>query len=66
MALFEHGRQLQAKQQAPLAERIRPASFEEFVGQQHIIAEERVLRRAISADRLPSCIFWGPPGTCLV
>jgi putative ATPase len=63
MALFEHGRQLQAKQQAPLAERIRPASFEEFVGQQHIIAEERVLRRAISADRLPSCIFWGPPGS---
>ncbi len=63
MALFEHGRQLQAKQQAPLAERIRPATFEEFVGQQHIISEERVLRRAISADRLPSCIFWGPPGS---
>ena len=63
MALFEHGRQLQAKQQAPLAERIRPATFEEFVGQQHIMAEERVLRRAIAADRLPSCIFWGPPGS---
>ena len=63
MALFEHGRQLQAKQQAPLAERIRPATFEEFVGQQHIISEERVLRRAIAADRLPSCIFWGPPGS---
>jgi len=63
VALFEHGRQLQAKQQAPLAERIRPATFEEFVGQQHIISEERVLRRAIAADRLPSCIFWGPPGS---
>ena len=63
MALFEHGRQVQAKQQAPLAERIRPATFEEFVGQQHIMAEERVLRRAIAADRLPSCIFWGPPGS---
>ena len=63
MALFEHGRQLQAQQQAPLAERIRPATFEEFVGQQHIMAEERVLRRAIAADRLPSCIFWGPPGS---
>ena len=49
--------------QAPLAERIRPATFEEFVGQQHIMAEERVLRRAIAADRLPSCIFWGPPGS---
>ena len=63
MALFEHGRQLQAKQQAPLAERIRPATFDEFVGQRHIMAEERVLRRAIAADRLPSCIFWGPPGS---
>ena len=63
MALFEHGRRLQAQQQAPLAERIRPATFEEFVGQQHIMAEERVLRRAIAADRLPSCIFWGPPGS---
>ena len=63
MALFEHGRQLQAKQQAPLAERIRPATFEEFVGQPHIMAEERVLRRALAADRLPSCIFWGPPGS---
>jgi len=63
VALFEHGRQLQAKQQAPLAERIRPATFEEFVGQPHIMAEERVLRRALAADRLPSCIFWGPPGS---
>ena len=63
MALFEHGRRLSAKQQAPLAERMRPETFEEFVGQQHILAEDRVLRRAIAADRLPSCVFWGPPGS---
>ena len=63
MALFEHGRRLSAQQQAPLAERMRPATFEEFVGQQHILAENRVLRRAIAAGRLPSCLFWGPPGS---
>ena len=63
MALFEHGRRLHAKQHAPLAERMRPTTFAEFLGQQHILAEDRVLRRAIAADRLPSCIFWGPPGS---
>jgi len=63
VTLFEHERQRRAKEDAPLAERIRPQSFEEFVGQEHILGQERVLRRAIAADRLPSCILWGPPGS---
>jgi putative ATPase len=48
---------------APLATRMRPLSLDEFVGQQHILAPGKLLRRAIEADRLPSVIFSGPPGT---
>jgi len=48
---------------APLATRMRPRSLEEFVGQQHILAPGKLLRRAIEADRLPSVILSGPPGT---
>ena len=48
---------------APLASRIRPRSLEEFVGQEHILAPGKLLRRAIEADRLPSVILSGPPGT---
>ncbi len=62
-SLFEHGQQQFARDTAPLAERMRPASFDEFVGQAHILGEDRVLRRAIAADRLPSILFWGPPGS---
>ncbi len=47
----------------PLATRMRPRSLEEFVGQEHILAPGRLLRRAIEADRLPSVIFYGPPGS---
>ena len=47
----------------PLAERMRANNLNEFVGQRHIVAEGSLLRRAILADRLGSCIFWGPPGT---
>ena len=47
----------------PLAERMRANNLNEFIGQQHIVAEGSLLRRAISLDRLGSCIFWGPPGT---
>lgn len=47
----------------PLAERMRPNNLNEFIGQKHIVAEGSLLRRAISLDRLGSCIFWGPPGT---
>ena len=48
--------------QAPLAERMRPRTLDEFIGQKHILGEGRLLRRAIQADRLQSSIFWGPPG----
>jgi putative ATPase len=47
----------------PLADRMRPRSFAEFVGQEHIVGEGRLLRRAIEADQLTSIILWGPPGT---
>ncbi len=64
MNLFEHSRQEQIHRQAPLAARMRPRSLDEFVGQEHIVGEGRLLRRAIEADRLfSSLIFWGPPGT---
>jgi putative ATPase len=48
---------------APLATRMRPRSLEEFVGQEHILGPCKLLRRAIEADRLPSVIFYGPPGS---
>ena len=52
-----------ANNAAPLATRMRPRSLEEFVGQEHILAPGKLLRRAIEADRLPSVILSGPPGT---
>ena len=52
-----------ARSQAPLADRMRPRSLDEFIGQRHIVGEGRLLRRAIEADRLTSSIFFGPPGT---
>ncbi|HKL94045.1 MAG TPA: replication-associated recombination protein A, partial [Clostridia bacterium] len=48
---------------APLAERMRPRTLDEFIGQEHIVGEGSLLRRAIKADRLGSCIFYGAPGT---
>jgi len=48
--------------QAPLADRMRPRTLEEFVGQEELVGEGRLLRRAIMADKLQSSIFWGPPG----
>ena len=62
-SLFEHGRQQNAMGIAPLAERMRPASFDEFVGQEHILGEGKVLRRSIDTDRIPSILLWGPPGS---
>ena len=46
----------------PLAEKMRPTSLDDFVGQQHIVGKGSLLRRAILADKLGSCIFYGPPG----
>lgn len=52
-----------AKRSAPLADRMRPRTLDEFIGQEHIVGKGRLLRRAIEADRLTSSIFYGPPGT---
>ena len=49
--------------QAPLADRMRPRTLDEFIGQGKLVGEGRLLRRAILADRLQSSIFWGPPGS---
>jgi len=63
MDMFEQKSEELKRQEAPLAARMRPASFSEFVGQEHLIGEGRVLRKAIEADQLPSIILWGPPGS---
>lgn len=63
MDLFQqHGERMREKH-APLADRMRPRTLEEFVGQQHIIGPGRLLRRSIQIDQLSSLIFFGPPGT---
>ena len=64
MDLFDHAMKEEMEHEAPLAARLRPRTLDEFVGQEHIIGEGRLLRRAIIADRLfSSIIFTGPPGT---
>ena len=62
-SLFDRQRRIDAERNAPLAERMRPRTFDEFVGQQQVVGSDRVLFRAIAAGRLPSFILWGPPGT---
>ncbi len=61
--LFANVRENARKKAAPLAARMRPATLDEYVGQDHIIGPGKLLRRAIEADRLTSVIFYGPPGT---
>lgn len=61
MDLFDY--QNNIERLAPLAERMRPRTLDEFIGQGKIVGEGSLLRRAIAADRLGSCIFYGPPGT---
>jgi putative ATPase len=62
--LFEEAQEIETENTAaPLATRMRPRSLEEFVGQEHILGPGKLLRRAIEADRLPSVIFYGPPGS---
>ena len=53
----------ESKKLAPLADRLRPTSLDEFLGQEHIVSKNSFLRRAITFDKLGSCIFYGPPGT---
>jgi putative ATPase len=74
MTLFDLGRQEEKEEKdvgaygelpgdLPLAARMRPHNFDEFVGQEHIVGKGRVLRKSIEADQLPSMILWGPPGS---
>ncbi len=66
MTLFDGPEEPGEKQlpdSVPLAARMRPETFDEFVGQEHLVAAGQVFRKCIEADRLPSMIFWGPPGS---
>jgi putative ATPase len=63
MDLFERAAEADAGARAPLAERLRPRTLDEYVGQEHLTGAGRLLRRAIELDQVPSMIFWGPPGT---
>ena len=63
MDLFDFSSQIEAESLAPLAERMRPRTREDFVGHEHLTASGRLLRKAIEVDQVPSMIFWGPPGT---
>lgn len=63
MDLFDYMREKNMETEAPLASRLRPVTLEEVVGQQHIIGKDKLLYRAIKADKLSSIIFYGPPGT---
>ena len=63
MDLFEYMRNTNKEKESPLAARLRPSTLDEVVGQQHIIGKDKLLYRAIKADKLSSLIFYGPPGT---
>lgn len=63
MDLFEYMRSTNMEKESPLAARLRPTTLEEVVGQQHIIGKDKLLYRAIKADKISSIIFYGPPGT---
>ena len=63
MDLFEYMRTMTQEKESPLAARLRPTTLEEVVGQSHIIGKDKLLYRAIKADKISSVIFYGPPGT---
>lgn len=63
MDLFDYARDVNTKKESPLASRLRPKTLDEVVGQEHIIAKDKLLYRAIQADKISSVIFYGPPGT---
>lgn len=63
MDLFDYMRGKTLKKESPLASRLRPVTLDEVVGQQHIIGKDKLLYRAIKADKISSIIFYGPPGT---
>ncbi|MEE8346753.1 MAG: replication-associated recombination protein A, partial [Dehalococcoidia bacterium] len=61
--MFAQAAERRAAGQAPLAARMRPQTLDEFVGQEHLVGEGRLLRKAIEADEVPSMVLWGPPGS---
>ena len=63
MDIFEYMLSERGDKDSPLASRLRPTTLEEVVGQQHIIGKDKLLYRAIKADKISSVIFYGPPGT---
>lgn len=63
MDLFEYMRKANMEKESPLAKRLRPTTLDEVVGQKHIIGKDKLLYRAIQADKISSIIFYGPPGT---
>ncbi|MCI8560144.1 MAG: replication-associated recombination protein A [Dorea sp.] len=63
MDIFDYMREKNRDKEAPLASRLRPSTLDEVVGQKHIIGKDKLLYRAIKADKLSSIIFYGPPGT---
>ena len=63
MDIFEYMRNTQMEKEAPLAARMRPRTLDEVVGQEHIIGKDKLLYRAVKADKVSSVIFYGPPGT---
>ena len=62
MSLFEQSERANLERAKPLASRMRPRNLDEFIGQQHILGEGKLLRRLLKADRLGSIILFGPPG----
>ena len=63
MTLFDFAQSPERKTGQPLADRMRPKTLDEFIGQEHIVGPGKLLRRAIMADMLTSSIFYGPPGS---
>ena len=63
MDLFDYAKSMTLEKESPLASRLRPATLDEVVGQEHILGKDKLLSRAIRADKLTSVIFYGPPGT---
>ena len=63
MTLFDQQREQRLAKEAPLAARMRPITFDNLLGQDHIVGPDRILRQAIEIDRIPSIVLWGPPGS---
>ena len=62
MDLFELNRQRELEKNAPLADRLRPISLDDYIGQEHLVGEGKIINRMIKADRIYSMILYGPPG----